>query len=789
MAGANNPDREFRAFLAGIGAPEAFEEAPHVAERHDDGGTPADEGESYGSYLHGAAEEDGPDPDETGRSSDEAISAMSDEPAPVCKRGPGAGRHEMAWPALLVLFLALAWLPQGPDLAGSAMAGEKAGAKTSAAAKASAKAGEQPAVAAETVASPPAEPAGTAVAPDAVPAGEGEAAVPAGEGEPPAEGEEVPPPPGNPEEIEQQAEGLLSGKKFDAAADLVRENEGLLASSPRLLEILLEAGIQTSSPNWLDLGNKAQELVDQNPDSPVGNLALGMSWANRKKADLAKALEYLAKAKSSKKALAMAGSTYWTVWAKKNWPMMAGVLALLMVGGFKIVQKRKQSRQAAAELEKALAEAQPVASGDGAAVVVQSETAEKPGQDAAKPAVPEKPAVPAKPAQPEGEKAPEPAAAKPAAKTVAKPGIRPGTKLPPKPGMKPGVPAHKPVQKSAVPAPNPVPAASEPEEPAQQDRAPLAPKPPARPAVAALEETPDLSGIDLVTAHLQTAGMPAQRPPHLPGREVETVWQNLVRQASARPLPLDVREPAPPPPPPPVIDPATAGEVTLDLSEKAAASELVTKLRMLAISDGELRTLLQLRNPEHLPALVEYITMKPDPVRLAFLAREMGNFHDPAVSDILSTLLYHPDHRVGLSAIQGLQINGGVESVLAICPFLESDVPVLVDAARTALMDYGPQRVLEGLARLPSHPDERARSAGVFVLSRMRGPAIARLLVAMLGDRSAEVRQKAILAMANQKDIAYLATLREYVRHAPEEDRKITRKAIVFLQTLEKTAG
>ncbi|HEY9071863.1 MAG TPA: HEAT repeat domain-containing protein, partial [Candidatus Ozemobacteraceae bacterium] len=321
--------------------------------------------------------------------------------------------------------------------------------------------------------------------------------------------------------------------------------------------------------------------------------------------------------------------------------------------------------------------------------------------------------------------------------------------------------------------PRPRPAVAEPPRPPM----------PHSPAVA----VPDLASIDLTSAHLHSTGLPPVRPAHLPGREAEAVWQNLVRQATTRPIPLDVREPAPPPPPPPAIDIATAGEITLDLSEKAVADELVTKLRMLAITDGELRSLLQMRNPEHLPALVEYISMKPDPVRLAFLAREMGHYHDPAVSDILSTLLYHPDHRVGLSAIQGLQINGGAEAVLAICPFLESEVPVLVDAARTALMDFGPQRVLEGVARLPSHPDERVRSAGVLLLSRMKGAPVARLLVSMLGDRSAAVRQKAILAMAFQKDPAYLATLREFVRQAPEEDRKVARKAIVFLQTLEKS--
>ncbi|HOY66571.1 MAG TPA: HEAT repeat domain-containing protein [Candidatus Ozemobacteraceae bacterium] len=790
MAAASTPDREYRAFLAGIGEPEAFEpraepsmakDASEVAEEDDDA--------SYAAFLHADDEVIEQELQEAWGEVPETVEKGDQPPA-----GRSSTHRDGAWPALIVLLLILGGLPSGPDLAGPAMAGEK----------------KAPAAAEPAAAAPVGDPELEVAAPVAT---EGEnvasdAAAPATEGEPPAEGgegasvaeEDEAPPPGAVEEVEGQAEALLAGKKFDEAVDLVRQNDALIASSPRLLEIMLEAGIQTAGPNWLDIGNRAQELLDQNPTSPLGNLALGMSWANRKKADLGKALEYLGKANASKRALPMTAKIYWTVWATKNWPMLAGIIGGLAGAGFVIARKRKQKRMAAAELEKALTEAQPEPPAEGAAASTNEQpAAEKSGVAVAGPKPGDAEAEPVKAAAPKP--APKPAAkpaAKPGAKPVAKPGAKPAAKpVAPKPA--PVKPAPAAVAQDAVGADTvsesepmtPDEAASE--APAEPPPAPVPPRPrpvvaePPKPAPARAPAVPapDLASIDLASAHLHSTGLPPVRPAHLPGREAEAVWQNLVRQATTRPIPLDVREPASPPPPPP-IDVSAAGEITMDLSEKSTADELVTKLRMLAITDGELRTLLQLRNPEHLPALVEYISMKPDPVRLAFLAREMGHYHDPAVSDILSTLLYHPDHRVGLSAIQGLQINGGVEAVLAICPFLESEVPVLVDAARTALMDFGPRRVLEGIARLPSHPDERVRSAGVLLLSRMKGAPVARLLVSMLGDRSANVRQKAILAMAFQKDPAYLTTLREFVRQAPEEDRKVARKAIVFLQTLEK---
>ncbi len=627
------------------------------------------------------------------------------------------GQGEYAWPALLLIFLILGGLPQGPAPGSVATAGEKADAKAARALDADL------------------DIVGSSGAAASAP----ESAAPTAEDATPVPEEPLPSPPEDLDQIERQAEGLVAGKKFDAAADFVRENEAALAVSFRLKQILLEALIQTEKPNWLDVGNRAQALLEENPTDPVGNLALGMSWANRKTPDAAKALTYLAKAKDSKRALPMAVSVYWTVWAKNNWYLIVGLVALVLGGGLAVARRRKRRRQAEEELANVLAGAQPAQESD-------APSGQPVGEES-------RPAAPAD-IQQAASQTTEIAAGKAVSRTWQKPGLE----VKPEPAPEPAVEKHAPSEEAVMEAPEPATEA----------------------AVA----------IDLAAANLEPGGLAPSRPSHLPGREAEAVWQNLVRQAISRPIPLDVREPAPPPPPPPsVIDTAQAGDVTLDLSDASMTEDLVTKLRMLAITDGELRKLLQMRNPEHLPALVEYITMKPDPVRLAFMAREMGHYHDPAVSEILSTLLYHPDHRVTLSAIQGLQTNGGVESVAVVCPFLEADVPALVEAARAALTEFGPRLVLEGLARLPSHPDERVRSGGVFVLSRMKGDAVSRLLVAMLGDPSAEVRRKVLLGMAYQKNPAYIPTLREFVRQATDDDRKVARKAIVFLQSMERKPG
>ncbi|MFZ2960162.1 MAG: hypothetical protein WA705_25045 [Candidatus Ozemobacteraceae bacterium] len=224
-------------------------------------------------------------------------------------------------------------------------------------------------------------------------------------------------------------------------------------------------------------------------------------------------------------------------------------------------------------------------------------------------------------------------------------------------------------------------------------------------------------------------------------------------------------------------------DLTIDLSDESLKDDLLGKLKMLAIEDGELRTLLMQRNPDHLPHLIEFIQTRPEPVRLSYVARELGYYQDPAVPDVLASLLYHDDQRVALAAIQGLQNYGGTTAVLHLCPFLHSEMPMLVDASKTALGTFGPQKILAAFAELPGNADERVRDGGVFVLSRMRGRPVSELLQKMLiSDRSELIRKKIILAMTYQKDPSHINALRECMKTAGEEEKKLARKAIVYLQ-------
>ena len=228
------------------------------------------------------------------------------------------------------------------------------------------------------------------------------------------------------------------------------------------------------------------------------------------------------------------------------------------------------------------------------------------------------------------------------------------------------------------------------------------------------------------------------------------------------------------------------GDVSIDLSEEALKDDLVGKLKMLAITDAELRELFAMKNPAHIPHLIEYIMTKPEPMRLAFVAKEIGNYGDPAVVDTLASLLYHEDERVVLAAIQGLEATKSPAAVIPLCPFLRSEIPLYAQAARTALSKFGAVKIMQALKDLPTFTDIKLKEAGIFVLSRMKGDPVEKILKTLLNDESSSVRIQTILAMSYQKNPVYIDSLREFYRIANETEKSMTRKAIVYLNGFNK---
>lgn len=697
--------------------------------------------------------------------------------------------------------------------ADAAAAAPPTGTETAAVADASGSADPAAGEASQTEALPD-----TAAGGETVVEGDGEAVVDTGDGaveggEEAVEGEapaDMPALSADPNVLLGKVNGLSkAGKHKEVIAEL-QEFEDAVVESNELLAIYIEALIKIDKPDWNTVNRVARVLGSKDNSSSLANYAQGLYWQNAKKPDNSKAVMYFGKAKAAKNPYPGASTAYYIALVKSYWIILLAVVALPIVA---VVQKKKKQKAALAALaETPAAEgAETAPAGDDAASKLQ-ELLQTPDA-AAKPA--DAKSSTAQAASVAAENKAAIAADKSAQKTEG-PDASAGssqTAVGAAPTKEAGSAATttrkvvKVVRKVKAAKPKDADEVVEEiieEEPPAKPFVPYRPgQPSAQPSPAAAPvSTPPAADYGTITAKRQAEiekiremTRPDRRPSVQADSELDALWSNLSRKALAgrigpharRQDAISVARSSSPSFTPVSgqkdndIDFNTS-DVTIDLSDEALREDLIGKLKMLCISDGELRELFAMKNAAHIPHLIEYILTKPEPLRLAFVTREIGHYGDPAVIDTLASLLYHQDERVALAAIQGLENSKKPTAVLHLCPFLRSEIPLLAQAARTALSNFGAVKILQAFKNLPEHSDEKIREAGVFVLSRMKGNAVEELLKKMLHDDSLEVRTRTILAMSYQKNPIYIDALREFFRIAAESDKAMARKAIVYLQ-------
>lgn len=598
------------------------------------------------------------------------------------------------------------------------------------------------------------------------------------------------------------------------------ENADALNNSAELLGKLIEALLAGKKINYAELEDYGGKLCAKDKKSPLGNLALGLGLMNKKKPNLKKAMDCLAIAKSAKNPHPMASSAYTSCLMKRfGLYIFLGIGAVVAIPIVIIVIKKKKGKKAAEETQNT------ETSEDGENLNLQqllnegSESGDKSdGSTNANPldasnqplntdlntagtvTPPEKPAAEVKPADVNSLKPnvaplqPEKAEPKPAAVAPSNP---------------PAVPTPSQGTENAAVAPASAPA-------------------PAKKVVRVVKkvrvrkdsegnsyvvsESQGASDADYGSSSVNKADLEAvktisrskEKPLPPIDTQLDILWGNLSRKAMQGHIGLMARKADALPN---ALGPTNSGggpaysggyssdnritdirlgDVSIDLSEEALKDDLVGKLKMLAITDSELRELFAMKNPAHIPHLIEYIMTKPEPMRLAFVAKEIGNYGDPAVVDTLASLLYHEDERVVLAAIQGLEATKSPAAVIPLCPFLRSEIPLYAQAARTALSKFGAVKIMQALKDLPTFTDIKLKEAGIFVLSRMKGDPVEKILKTLLNDESSSVRIQTILAMSYQKNPVYIDPLREFYRIANETEKSMTRKAIVYLNGFNK---
>ncbi|MFZ5950410.1 MAG: HEAT repeat domain-containing protein [Candidatus Rifleibacteriota bacterium] len=640
----------------------------------------------------------------------------------------------------------------------------------------------------------------------------------------PEEPEALPALSADPNELLGKVNGVFRAKKYDEAVEALKDHEDVVETSKELSEIYVESLLNSKKPDWNTVLRAAKMLGKNEKGSSLADYAQGLHFQNKSKPDLAKAITFFGKAKSAKKPHPDAATAYFMALAKKFWMVGLVVLLLPVMVVVKVVKKKKAAKAA---LELNLEPAGEAAAVDDLQNQLQAAISEEPAAkpDAAKAAKAAEaaPAPTAKPADKQPAAA-TPAGAKPATPAAPATSATPATPAPPVPSVAPATPpVAGPENAAPVPANIPAqPANAQPVAPAAPPTGPApieqtatthpAPEPagmtpqsqpqphPVQPDAHHSQQQPYYSGSlsGKRSAEIEQAKAmisPQRREPVSVDSELDVLWSKLCRKAIQNKIAPQARS---------SYDSETTrfvqnempsirlGErhdfssidpnVSIDLSEEALKDDLIGKLKMLAITDGELRSLLAQKNAKHVPLLIEYVLSKPEPVRLALVTRELGYYNDPAVIDILASLLYNEDHRVALAAIQGLELSKNQQAILHICPFLKSEIPLLAQAARTALANFGAVAILKAFVKLPQLADSRIREAGVFVLSRMKGTQVEQLLVQMLNDDVQEIREKVILAMSYQKNPVYIDPLREFFRIAAGPDKTLARKAIVYLQ-------
>ena len=597
------------------------------------------------------------------------------------------------------------------------------------------------------------------------------------------------------------------------------ENADALNNSAELLEKLIEALLAGKKLNYGELEDYGGKLCSKDKKSPLGNLALGLGLMNKKKPNLKKAMDCLAIAKSAKKPHPSASSAYTSCLMKRFGLYIFLGIGVVVAIPIVIIIKKKKGKKAAEETQNT------EQTEDGDNVNLQQLLSEGPESgDKTDGSTGANPLDAAN--QPLNTDLNASGTAKPQDKPVAE--VKPAEVSIPKTNVTPPQP-EKTEPKPVDTAPNNPPTAATP----VQGTETAAPAPAASPAPAkkvvrvvkkvrvrkdsegnsyVVSENPAASEADYANSSINKADLEAVRtisrgkekplPPI--DTQLDILWGNLSRKAMQGHIGLMARKADALPN---ALGPTNSGggpaysggynsdnritdirlgDVSIDLSEEALKDDLVGKLKMLAITDSELRELFAMKNPSHIPHLIEYIMTKPEPMRLAFVAKEIGNYGDPAVVDTLASLLYHEDERVVLAAIQGLEATKSPAAVIPLCPFLRSEIPLYAQAARTALSKFGAVKIMQALKDLPTFTDIKLKEAGIFVLSRMKGDPVEKILKTLLNDESSSVRIQAILAMSYQKNPVYIDPLREFYRIANETEKSMTRKAIVYLNGFNK---
>lgn len=207
------------------------------------------------------------------------------------------------------------------------------------------------------------------------------------------------------------------------------------------------------------------------------------------------------------------------------------------------------------------------------------------------------------------------------------------------------------------------------------------------------------------------------------------------------------------------------------------------KQRLSAVMDIKKKAGEEGVKEEYKSKLIEMLQTEDHPFVVAGLISCLKYFLEKEEASLLSEFLQNNDNRVRSNTIEALEYLKAEEAIPSLFPALsDSDNRIRAVAAK-ALQSFGEEKVFTVLKKMLDANEEWMKGSAIYALSHIQaGEAIKLLIEAARSSSSADIRTKAIIALANYHDTAAYGFLKGMSINGEEGFKDTAAKAIKLME-------
>lgn len=218
------------------------------------------------------------------------------------------------------------------------------------------------------------------------------------------------------------------------------------------------------------------------------------------------------------------------------------------------------------------------------------------------------------------------------------------------------------------------------------------------------------------------------------------------------------------------------GESSVGLDETLVADDY--KDRLAAVME-----ISSTGNAEYKQKLLKMLETEDHAFVRAALISCLKLFMDKAEASVLSPFLSDADNRVRSNTIEALEYLKAEEVIPALFSALSDPDNRIRAVAAKALQSFGEEKVFAELKKMLESPEEWMKSSAIYALSHIQaGEAIELLLEAARLATSAEIRIRAIVALANYYDSTTYGFLKALATSGEGIFKETANKALRLLE-------